>query len=614
MATNTPNYNLRKPDFNDFVDVDTDIAQNMDKIDAHAHSGTYARYSALSILARSVGCVLDGVTNDTVALQAALDSLATTGGEVILDGPAGISAQIVVPDRVWLRAYSVQKTGNTGGGVIALAGFPVSTALVRIGSGAAIVSNCGIRDIDVHCNSIAGSWAVYSNSINEDAGVIGCQLRHFMAGAIDILGGTSKAENFILRDNHTFCSASATASIGIRVANCQCKNTIDNNTVAISAGAVDQDAAVLITGPGSATDGYGYVSRLHVENHTSGVRFGSGGQGIARDIEGRNCSAAVVEFASGAGRATAYSVRRTGTSTVSILDSNRTNARSITATPVPLYTAAGVATAYHNSLAIYGDDAADMFSFYDAAGVLKARFDPIGRFWGRAGAAAGPSISFNDGQSYGFFYLGSPASLGIAAAGVEFAHITAGAMVVAAGKNILGGDPNALTSGESTMKRDDVHNNGVTIGSGTLRLAYFTATKTETITQMRLCGGGTAAGATPTLVRAGIYSVAANGDIALLASIASDTSIFATAGSEYLRGLSGGNFSKVAESRYAVGTIVVTAAAVPTGMGQASLLGAAAGRAPRVCGAVTGQTDLPSSVVAASIIDSPNRLYSELVP
>lgn len=42
MATTTPNYGLRKPTNSDQVNVALDIAGNMDLLDAHAHSGTYA--------------------------------------------------------------------------------------------------------------------------------------------------------------------------------------------------------------------------------------------------------------------------------------------------------------------------------------------------------------------------------------------------------------------------------------------------------------------------------------------------------------------------------------------------------------------------------------------
>lgn len=174
-----------------------------------------------------------------------------------------------------------------------------------------------------------------------------------------------------------------------------------------------------------------------------------------------------------------------------------------------------------------------------------------------------------------------------------------------------------LTSGEATMPRTGI-SSGQAVASGTLNLTYFTARKTETITQVRVPSGGTAAGATPTLCRVGIYSEAGNGDLTLVASIASDTALWAATSTEYLRSFTA-SLSKVAGQRYALGLIVVSAAALPTFYQPTSpnsaIHGTIMARAPRLAGLVAGQTDLPSSVVAASITNgSPRPVYAELVP
>jgi hypothetical protein len=173
----------------------------------------------------------------------------------------------------------------------------------------------------------------------------------------------------------------------------------------------------------------------------------------------------------------------------------------------------------------------------------------------------------------------------------------------------------ALTTGESTMGRRLVSSSGVTRGTGTMRLSYFTARKTESITQIRLYSGGTAAGATPTLARAAVYSVAANGDLTELANVASDTALFAAQNTAYTKTLSA-TVNKVAGQRYAIGELVVTGAAIPNGIGQATLNAVeATTTAPRLSGAVTGLTDLPASPIAnASVVASGNILYSVLLP
>lgn len=174
-------------------------------------------------------------------------------------------------------------------------------------------------------------------------------------------------------------------------------------------------------------------------------------------------------------------------------------------------------------------------------------------------------------------------------------------------------DPDRLTLGEATMHRRHISSATVLSGSGALRLTYFTARKTETTTQVRLISGATAAAATPTLVRAGLYTVAGNGDIALVASIANDTALFAAGSTLYTRSWSV-PYAKVAGQRYALGILVVTGATAPSYLGQSVLSAFESTAAPRLGGAVTGQTDLPASVVSASIVDSGNLAYSVILP
>ncbi len=173
-------------------------------------------------------------------------------------------------------------------------------------------------------------------------------------------------------------------------------------------------------------------------------------------------------------------------------------------------------------------------------------------------------------------------------------------------------DPDALTTGESTMRRREAAGS-VNTTSGIMRLGYFTARKTEVVTQVRLVSGGTAAGATPTLCRAGVYTVAANGDITLVGSIANDTALLATTFTQYTRSLSVA-FTKTAGIRYAVGVLVVTGATAPTLMGTVLPVAAEVGAAPRLSAFVSGQSDLPGSVVVASVTDSAHDPYVVLLP
>jgi hypothetical protein len=171
-----------------------------------------------------------------------------------------------------------------------------------------------------------------------------------------------------------------------------------------------------------------------------------------------------------------------------------------------------------------------------------------------------------------------------------------------------------LATGQETFDRSLVNNASNGGASQSLRLTYFTAHKTQTITQVRVLTGGTPAAATPTLVRFGIYSVAANGDIALIASTANDTTLLASGGTAYTKALQA-SVGLVAGTRYAFGILVVTGAATPTfPCWTTGLAGTELDRTPRIASVVAAQADLPASVVNASLAASTLVIYSVMLP
>lgn len=168
------------------------------------------------------------------------------------------------------------------------------------------------------------------------------------------------------------------------------------------------------------------------------------------------------------------------------------------------------------------------------------------------------------------------------------------------------------TAGDETMPRDAISVSGAQIATGQLRLAYFTAKRSETITQIITPCGGNVSG-TPTLIRYGLYSVASNGDLTLVASTASDTSLLAVAGTDYPKALST-NYDKVAGQRYALGVIQVGATNVSV-LGQSTSNSATLNaRSPRVSALLSGQTDLPSTIATGSLSTSSLRLYAIAAP
>lgn len=172
---------------------------------------------------------------------------------------------------------------------------------------------------------------------------------------------------------------------------------------------------------------------------------------------------------------------------------------------------------------------------------------------------------------------------------------------------------NGLAVGESTFSRITSGTN-LTISTGQVRLTYFTATKSQTVTQVRLYSGATAAAATPTLARVGLYSVSADGaTLTLLGATANDTALFAAANTAYTRNITP-SVTTAAGQRYALATIVVSGATMPQLTGISTTLSAEAGIEPRITGLLTGQTDLPGTIAASATIASGSAVYAALLP
>lgn len=169
--------------------------------------------------------------------------------------------------------------------------------------------------------------------------------------------------------------------------------------------------------------------------------------------------------------------------------------------------------------------------------------------------------------------------------------------------------------GQYTFPRQfAIHSIAVT--SGQPRVAYLTARRTETVANVRAYSGGTAAAATPTLQRLGVYSIAADGALTLLAATTNDTAtLFRTASTGYTKALAA-PVNLVAGTRYAIVSLVVTTAATPTvvGLAPAIPVADAAAAPPLSHVGPTGLTDLPATITAAQLGQSTNRMLAGLLP
>lgn len=173
---------------------------------------------------------------------------------------------------------------------------------------------------------------------------------------------------------------------------------------------------------------------------------------------------------------------------------------------------------------------------------------------------------------------------------------------------------NRVAAGETTLPRWGAVSR-VTMGTGVVRFSFFTATKTETVNNLACCTGGTAAGATPTYAALGVYSVGADGALTLVASTASDTTLFATGNTTYTR-TTLAPWSKVAGQRYAFAALVVSGAAMPS-IVSANFSGPSSEmstRAPILAASLSGQSELPASVAAGALGTSTQMLYGAITP
>jgi hypothetical protein len=165
-----------------------------------------------------------------------------------------------------------------------------------------------------------------------------------------------------------------------------------------------------------------------------------------------------------------------------------------------------------------------------------------------------------------------------------------------------------VASGEETLDRLHMTGN-LALASGALDLSYFTARKTEDVTQVLSVTRGTAASGL-TLARMGLYAVADDGSLTLLGGTANDTSLWTGAFTEYVRTIP--TSGKTRGRRYAVGLLAV-GTTMPTLYG-AGLHGAIATTAPRLTARLPSQTDLPATIAAASVASNGNLYYAEVRP
>ena len=141
----------------------------------------------------------------------------------------------------------------------------------------------------------------------------------------------------------------------------------------------------------------------------------------------------------------------------------------------------------------------------------------------------------------------------------------------------------------------------ITLASGTLLLGYVTAPVNLSATSI-VVGSASAASATVTLGRVGVWSVDGSGNLTLLQGSVNDTALLGSVSTLYTKTIAAAALTR--GSRYAVGVLIVgsTAGSVRGASGISGITSLA----PVMAAAVTGQTDLPASVAVGSLTTAGN--------
>ena len=172
-----------------------------------------------------------------------------------------------------------------------------------------------------------------------------------------------------------------------------------------------------------------------------------------------------------------------------------------------------------------------------------------------------------------------------------------------------------LADGEATFSRGLVVSTTITAGnSGTGRLSYFTAHKTEAITKVRTISGNTALPTDATTAKVAVHEVAANGDLTRVAITGNEeATLWAAANTAYVSNLLA-PFTKVKGRRYAIELFWTGPSSGASYAGQNVLIATEHALPPRLTGSVNRGADVAENTPAASVGGATGRIYAVLMP
>lgn len=220
--------------------------------------------------ARTYGAVGDGVTDDTAAIQAALD--AAEGSTSVVYIPTGvhiISDTLYVPNKVVLGGVGRGDTGK----LKASATFPTDgRAMVRLGRVTdSLVFGCRVELMIIDANSRA-KVCVFSSAANEQSGV-----RFVVATNFTQYGIHFNAASIFVIENVEVTPQSGGATSGIYLQSCAGDNLVKRATIGVS---------------GTLTNGLHLLSTqciaesIHVEACTTGINLDGSSSAVLIGISG----------------------------------------------------------------------------------------------------------------------------------------------------------------------------------------------------------------------------------------------------------------------------------------------------------------------------------------
>jgi hypothetical protein len=225
--------------------------------------------------ARSYGAVGDGATDDTAAIQAAIN--AAEGTSSIAYVPTGvhmISDTLFIPDKVVLSGIGRGDVGK----IKASATFPTDgRPMIRLGRATdTIVFGSRVERLIIDGNSRAGK-IVYSTIANEQCGVRFCVLSNFTTYGVHFTNdGVNFSSGVFVEDTEVYPPA-AGATTGIYFEGVALDNLVKRVTIGVSG---------LLTKGLHVKSTQCLVVGLHIENCTIGVNLDTNSSSVLIGVNG----------------------------------------------------------------------------------------------------------------------------------------------------------------------------------------------------------------------------------------------------------------------------------------------------------------------------------------